>query len=118
VVNQYPVENTFTAEQQSIYSGNIKLNTNFKFAKNTEAQLTAIYLAPDIIPQGTIDSRFSLDFGIKRAIQEGKGELFLNATDVLNTMVIRTKINGNNFNFTSTNYYETQVVRLGYNYKF
>jgi hypothetical protein len=118
VVNQYPVENTFTAEQQQIYSGNVKLNTNFKFGKNTEAQLTAIYLAPDIIPQGTIDSRFSLDFGIKKAIQNGKGELFFNATDLLNTMVIRKEINGNNFTYTSSDYYETQVIRFGYSYKF
>lgn len=118
VVNQYPTENTFTADQQEIYSGNIKLNTNLKFGKNTEAQLTAIYLAPDIIPQGTIDSRFSLDFGIKTAIQNGKGELFLNATDLLNTMVIRKEINGNNFSYTSSDYYETQVIRFGYSYKF
>ncbi len=118
VVNQYPVENTFTADQQEIYSGNIKLNTKFKFCKNTEAQLTAIYLAPDIIPQGTIDSRFSLDFGIKKVIQNGKGELFLNATDLLNTMVIRKEISGNNFSYTSTDYYETQVIRFGYSYKF
>jgi outer membrane receptor protein involved in Fe transport len=118
VVNQYPVENTFTAEQQQIYSGNVKLNTNFKFGNNTEAQLTAIYLAPDIIPQGTIDSRFSLDFGIKKVIQNGKGELFLNATDLLNTMIIRKEINGNNFTYTSSDYYETQVIRFGYSYKF
>ena len=118
VINQYPTENTFTAEQQEIYSGNIKLNTNFKFGKNTEAQLTAIYLAPDIIPQGTIDSRFSLDLGVKKTIQNGKGELFINATDLLNTMVIRKEINGNNFSYTSTDYYETQVIRIGYSYKF
>jgi outer membrane receptor protein involved in Fe transport len=118
VVNQYPIENTFTAERQEIYSGNIKLNTNFKFGKNTEAQLTAIFLAPDIIPQGTIDSRFSLDFGIKKPIQKGKGELFLNATDLLNTMVIRKEINGNNFSYTSSDYYETQVIRFGYSFKF
>lgn len=118
VLNQYPIENTFTADQQEIYSGNIKLNTNFNFAKNTEAQVTAIYLAPDIIPQGTIDSRFSLDVGVKKSIQNGKGELFVNATDLLNTMVIRKKINGNNFSYTSTDYYETQVIRLGYGYKF
>ncbi|WP_422008018.1 TonB-dependent receptor domain-containing protein [Roseivirga pacifica] len=118
VVNQYPVENTFTAEQQEVYSGNIKLNTNFKFGENTEAQLTAIYLAPDIIPQGTIDSRFSLDLGVKKMIQNGKGELFLNATDLLNTMVIKKEINGNNFSFTSTDYYETQVIRVGYSFKF
>ena len=118
VVNQYPVENTFMADQQEIYSGNIKLNTNFKLGENSEAQLTAIYLAPDIIPQGTIDSRFSLDFGIKKTIQNGKGELFLNATDLLNTMVIRKEISGNNFSYTSSDYYETQVIRFGYSYKF
>lgn len=118
VLNQYPVETIFTAEKQNIYSGNAKLNTNFNFGKNTDAQLTAIFLAPDIIPQGTIDSRFSLDFGIKRAIQNGKGELFLNATDLLNTMVIRKEIIGNDFSYTSSDYFETQVIRIGYSYKF
>ncbi|GGW30265.1 TonB-dependent receptor domain-containing protein [Arenibacter certesii] len=118
VFNKYPIENTFTAEEQSIYSGNIKLNTNFKFGKNTEAQFTAIYLAPDIIPQGTIDSRFSLNMGVKQAIQNGKGELFLNATDLLNTMVVKKEIDGSNFSYTSTDYNETQVIRFGYNYKF
>ncbi len=118
VVNKYPVENTFTADKQEIFSGNMKLNTNFHFVNNLDAQLTAIYLAPDIIPQGTIGARFSLDIGIKKGVQKGKGELFLNATDLLNTMVIRKTFEGNNFNYTSNNYYETQVVRLGYNYKF
>ena len=118
VINQYPVINTFTADQQEIYSGNIKLNATFKFAKNTEAQLTGIYLAPDIIPQGTIDSRFSIDMGVKKVIQKGKGELFLNATDIFNTMVIKKKINGNNFKYATSDYYETQVIRIGYSFKF
>jgi len=117
-LNQYPTENTFTADEQDIFSGNVKLNTNIRFAKNLDAQLTAIYLAPDIIPQGTIDSRFSLDVGIKKGIQKGKGELFLNAIDLLNTMIIRKEIDGNTFSYTSRDYYETQVIRLGYNYKF
>lgn len=118
VINQYPVENSFSADKQEIFSGNVKLNTIFKFDRHLEAQLTAIYLAPDIIPQGTIDSRFSLDLGIKKGVQNGKGEIFLNATDLLNTMIIRKEIDGNNFNYTSRDYYETQVIRLGYNYKF
>ncbi|MCB9304490.1 MAG: TonB-dependent receptor [Lewinellaceae bacterium] len=118
VVNQYPVENTFSSGQQEIVSGNIKLNAVFRFSGNFDAQITAIYLAPDIIPQGTIDSRFSLDAGMKKGIQQGKGELFLNATDLLNTMVIRKEIDGNDFSYTSTDYYETQVVRIGYSYKF
>ncbi|MCB0843890.1 MAG: TonB-dependent receptor [Bacteroidetes bacterium] len=118
VLNKYPVENVFTAEKQEIYSGNAKLNMVFHFANDLNAQLTAIYLAPDIIPQGTIDARFALDIGVKKRVQKGRGEIFLNATDLLNTMVIRKTITGNNFSYTSSDYYETQVVRIGYNYKF
>ncbi|OPG90179.1 TonB-dependent receptor, partial [Chryseobacterium mucoviscidosis] len=76
------------------------------------------YLAPDIIPQGKILSRFSVDGGLKKSVQKGKGEIFFNATDLLNTMVIKRKIDGIGFNYTSDDYYETQVIRLGYSYKF
>ncbi len=90
----------------------------FHFSKSVNAQLTAIYLAPDIIPQGKIKSRFSLDLGLKKAIQNGKGELFINASNLLNTMVIKKEINGQGFTYTSNDYYETQVIRFGYSYKF
>lgn len=117
-INEYPFENTFPAEEQTVFSGNVKLNTNFSFAKNFDAQLTAIYLAPNIIPQRTIDSRFSLDLGGKKGSQKGNGELFLNATNLLNTMIIRKEIDGHTFRYSSRNYYETQIIRLRYNYKF
>lgn len=118
VENKYPVPNTFTADKQEIISGNLKLNNTFHLPKNFDAQLTAIYLAPDIIPQGKIAQRFSLDFGVKKIIQKGNGELFLNATDLLNTMIIKKEIQGQGFKYISTDYYETQVIRLGYSYKF
>lgn len=118
VENKYPVSNTFSAAKQEIISGNIKLNNTFHLPKNFDAQLTAIYLAPDIIPQGKIAQRFSLDFGIKKSLQKGKGELFLNATDILNTMIIKREIQGQSFKYISTDFYETQVIRIGYNYKF
>ena len=118
VENKYPSTHTFSADKQEIYSGNIKLNNTFHFPKNIDLQFTGIYLAPDIIPQGKIKSRFSLDFGLKKAIQKGKGELFFNATDLLNTMIIKKEINGQGFNYISNDYYETQVIRIGYSYKF
>lgn len=118
VENKYPVANTFTADRQQIFSGNAKLNTIFHLPKNFDIQATFIYLAPDIIPQGKIAQRFSLDLGIKKTIQKGKGELFLNATDLANTMVIKKQIQGKDFHYTTTDYYETQVIRLGYSYKF
>lgn len=118
VENKYPVPDTFSAPKQSIFSWNAKLNNSIRLVNGWEALITAIYLAPDIIPQGKIYSRFSLDAGIKKSIQKGKGEVFANATDLLNTMVIKKKINGSDFYYITSDYYETQVIRVGYNYKF
>jgi len=118
VTNLYPVVHTFSADAQEMYSGSLKLNNTFHLSKTTDAQLTAVYLAPDLIPQGKTGERFSLDAGIKTRIQKRKGEVFLNATDLLNTMIIRKQIQGDGFYYNSRDYYETQVVRVGYSYKF
>ncbi|MBK7130243.1 MAG: TonB-dependent receptor [Crocinitomicaceae bacterium] len=118
VINLYPVVHSFTAGKQEIISGNGKLNCIFHFEKNFDAQFTIIYLAPDLIPQGKINSRFTIDIGLKKNVQKGKGEFFLNATDLFNTMIIKKEIFGDGFRYTSTDYYETQVIRIGYSYKF
>jgi hypothetical protein len=118
VVNKYPSENTFSAAREDIISGNIKLNGVFHFPKQVEAQLTGIFQAPDLVPQGKVYSRFSVDMGVKKTIQQGRGELFVNATDVANTLRTKKEVKGNGFRYISTDYYETQVVRAGYSYKF
>ena len=118
VQNKYPVPTIYSMGEESITSGNIKANTFLKLAGKTDLQITAIWLAPDIIPQGKIDSRFSVDLGMKKQVQNGKGEWFLNATDLFNTLRIKKEITGNGFVFRGTDYLETQVVRLGYSYKF
>lgn len=118
VVNLYPVPTTYSAEKQQLVSGNLKLNIAIKSPKNWESQISSIWLAPDLLPQGRIGSRYALDVGIKKIVQKGKGELVLNATDLLNTMQIRKSIQGAGFRLESTDYYETQVIRLGYNRKF
>ncbi len=118
IINQYPVSTVFSSPTNQVFSGNIKLNTFFHLPLNFELQLTGIYYAPDLIPQGRIGQRFSLNLGLKKSIQKGKGELFINATDLANTMVTRENISGNGFNYVGYDYYETQVIRIGYNYKF
>lgn len=118
VVNLYPEPTTFTDGKQDLLSGNIKLNNMLRFSGTLSGQLSAAWLAPDIIPQGKTGARFSVDTGFKKIIQGGKGELFLNATDLFNTLRIKKDIHSNGFRYTSTDYYETQVVRVGYNYKF
>lgn len=118
VLNKYPVQNVFSAEKQEIFSGNVKLNSTLHLSNGIDGQISVAYLAPDIIPQGKINSRFSVDTGFKKSIQSGKGEVFINATDLFNTLVIKREIQGAGFKYTSHDYYETQVIRAGYNYKF
>ncbi|MFW0715398.1 TonB-dependent receptor domain-containing protein [Pedobacter sp. N23S346] len=118
VTNRYPVPTTYSMPEENITSGNVKLNNTFKLKDQIQIQLSGIYLAKDIIPQGTIGARFSIDLGIKKQIQRGKGELFLNGTDILNTLKTKRRIIGNGFTYISTDYLETQVFRIGYNYKF
>lgn len=118
VVNQYPVPVTYTSEAQQLISGNAKLAASFRMRGNWQAQVSGIWLAPDLLPQGRIGSRFSLDAGVKKSVQKGKGELFVNATDLLNTMQYTRTIRGTDFTLESTDYYETQVIRAGYNFKF
>jgi outer membrane receptor protein involved in Fe transport len=118
VENRYPVGSIFSAPEQQITSGSVKLNGLFHLMNNVDLQFTGSYLAPDIIPQGKIYARYTLDTGIKKTIQEGKGEVFLNASDLLNTLRVKKEVRGDGFYYLSTDYYETQVIRIGYNYKF
>lgn len=118
ITNRYPAPTIYNMGEESITSGNFKLNNMFKLEGRTQIQLSGVYLAKDIIPQGTIGSRFSVDLGVKKQIQKGKGELFLNGTDVLGSLRTERSIIGNGFTYNSIDYPETQVFRLGYSYKF
>ena len=53
------------------------------------------------LPIERIDERFTLNVGLKKAIQKGKGEIYFNASDIFNTMVINQTIDGNEFKYTS-----------------
>lgn len=118
VENRYPIPVSFRIEKQEMVSGNLKSNHTFYFSKSLSGQLSAQWLAPDIIPQGKVGSRFSIDLGFKKSVQKGKGEIYCNATDVLNTLSVRKEIRGNNFTYNSRDYNETQVIRFGYTRKF
>lgn len=118
VVNRYPVPTTFSAARQQLTSGSAKLNAALRLPHDLQTQLSTVYLARDLLPQGFIGSRFSLDLGLKKSVQQGKGEIVLNATDLLNTMQVERTIRGTDFTLVSTDYLETQVVRVGYSRKF
>lgn len=118
VVNRYPVPIRYSAPRQQLTSGSAKLNAVLTLPGDWQAQLANVYLAPDLLPQGRVESRYALDVGLKKSVQRGRGEIVVNATDLLNTNQGRRTIRGNDFTFVSTDYLETQVVRAGYNWKF
>ena len=118
VVNQYPVPVAYSSGRQELTSGNVKLSTALKLPRGFDTQVSSVYLAPDLLPQGRSGSRYGLDIGVKKSVQRGKGEIIVNATDVLNTMQVRRTIRGTDFQLLSTDYLETQVIRAGYNWKF
>jgi outer membrane receptor protein involved in Fe transport len=118
VVNQYPVAIRYAGPRERLTSGSVKANAVVTLPRDWQAQVSNVYLAPDLLPQGRIGSRFSLDVGVKKAVQRGRGEIVVNATDLLNTNQARRTIRGTDFTVVSTDYLETQVVRVGYNWKF
>ncbi len=118
VVNQYPVPVPYSAARQELTSGNVKLNAVVRLPREWQTQLSMVYFAPDLLPQGRIGSRYGVDVGMKKSVQQGRGEIVVNATDLLNTMQAERTIRGTDFRLVSTDYLETQVVRVGYSWKF
>ncbi len=118
ITNAYPTNVNFSRKEQKAWTGNVKFNLMFKLPWQSDFQITAIYLAPDIIPQGKILERYSIDAAITKEIQKGKGELFISASDIFNTMIMRYDLDGATFSLISNDYLETQVLRFGYQFRF
>jgi outer membrane receptor protein involved in Fe transport len=118
VVNQYPVPVRYDAAREELTSGNVKVNAVMWLPFEWQTQVSNVYLAPDLLPQGRLGGRFSMDIGAKKSVYAGRGEFVINATDVLNTNQAERTIRGSDFRLVSTDYLETQVVRVGFNWKF
>ena len=118
VVNQYPKPITYSAPREQLTSGTVKVSAALRLPRAWQVQLSNVYLAPDLLPQGRIGSRYALDLGAKKSVQQGKGEIVVNATDLLNTNQAQRTIRGTGFTMVSRDYAETQVIRVGYNRKF
>jgi outer membrane receptor protein involved in Fe transport len=118
VVNQYPVPSTFSAPREQLTSGTAKVNAQMTLRGGWQTQVAAVFFAPDLLPQGRLESRGGVDIGAKRTVQGGRGEIVVNATDIFSTMQAQRTIRGSDFRFVSTDYLETQVIRTGYLRKF
>ena len=115
---RFPYKHNFDIQASAEYTWNAKLNNQFQVNDRLEVHLTALYLAPENIPQGRQSARSSVDLGASWKILEGKGVVSFSASDLFNMYGIKQEIRGEGFNATYENYYETQVFRLGLKYRF
>jgi outer membrane receptor protein involved in Fe transport len=118
IVNAYPSNIPFSAEQQDAWAGNVKLNLDFDLPSQIKLQLTGTWFSANILPQGRILPRWTVDGGVTKKVLGGRGELFANMSDIFNTLVMEYELEGSNFTIRSSDYYETQVVRVGFSYRF
>ncbi len=114
----FPYERPFQIKRSEDNTWDLKVNNQFDVSDQLQFQIAYIYYAPRNIPQGTQFSRTSLDLGVKQTLFKGKGELQFTFTDILNTFGIKQEIQDTEFIAIYENYFETQVIRLGLNYKF
>lgn len=114
----FPYKRIFSINKTSDNSSDLKLINQFNFSKGTQAQISVVYYAPKNIPQGTQYARSSVDVGIKQKILKGKGDLSVSLTDIFNDFGIKQNIYGEGFSAIYENYYETQIINIGFKYKF
>ncbi|SDE33592.1 Outer membrane receptor proteins, mostly Fe transport [Pricia antarctica] len=114
----FPFERSFSIGKSTDDVWNAKLTSEFVLPWEVSAQLTGVYYSNMNIPQGEQLARSSVDFGLKKTIWIAKGELTLAATDIFNTFGIRQELDGEGFDAFYENYYETQIIRAGFKYRF
>ncbi len=115
---RFPYERSYTLDASKDDTWDLKINNQFEFPNDFRLQLTGIYYAARNIPQGRQSARSSLDIGVGKKVMQGKGEITASFTDMLNRFGIQQELVGEGFTAVYENFYETQVFRVGFKYKF
>ncbi|MCM4173608.1 TonB-dependent receptor [Arenibacter sp. TNZ] len=114
----FPYVRPFLIEKSTDNAGDFKINNEVTLPKNWTLQLTGLYYSDKNIPQGKELSRSSIDAGIKKIVWDGHGEFTLSASDIFNTFGLRQEVKSDGFTAIYENYFETQIARVGFKYKF
>jgi len=114
----FPIERNFNIPSTEDNTWDTKINNQFTLSENSELQLNYVYFAPKNIPQGTQSARSSLDIGFRHFIMNKKGELTFSFSDIFNRFGLQQELSEAGFTAVYQNFYETQVMRLGFKYKF
>jgi len=114
----FPYERSFYIEESKANATILKLTNEFQLPWELQFQVVGLYYSPKNIPQGKELSRSSVDIGVKKVVWNKKGEVAFSMSDIFNTYGIRQEINESDFTALYQNYYETQIARISFKYKF
>ena len=114
----FPIVRPFVVERSADNTWDAKLNSQFDFRNGWQVQVAIVYYAEKNIAQGREAARSSVDLGISKTVMDDRGEITVSFVDVFNDFGIKQFIGGNGFDAIYENYYETQVLSLGFNYQF
>lgn len=114
----FPYPHTFFVNGSSDGTWDAKITSTLDVSQDLQFQITGLYFAERVIPQGIQLSRSSIDIGIKKKLWKTRGEITIAATDIFNRFGLRQKIEGEGFSADYQNFYETQSIRMGLKYKF
>lgn len=114
----FPVPRPFSVPRSEDNTWDMKLNSLLRLPNGIEAQLSVVYYAEKPIAQGIEAARSSVDLGFKKPLMNDQAELVLSVTDLFNQFGIRQEIDGDGFDAVYENFYETQTVTVGMNYRF
>jgi len=113
----FPVVRPFSVPRSEDDTWDLKLNSLLKLPNGLEAQLSVVYYAEKPIAQGREAARSSVDLGFKKPVLRD-AEIVVSITDLFNEFGIRQEIDGDGFDAVYENFYETQTVTMGMNYRF
>jgi hypothetical protein len=113
----FPVVRPFSVPRSEDDTWDMKLSSLLKLPNRIEAQMSVVYYAEKPIAQGREAARSSVDLGFKKPVLRD-AELVVSVTDLFNQFGIRQYIDGDGFDAVYENFYETQTVTVGVNYRF
>lgn len=131
ITSWWKVNGTFTLFQRSIQasadvpgiltrtnrSWTGRVTTDLRPTRGTAIQLAVNYRSPFIVAQGTINSFFNVDIGVKQDVLNGRGTINFRVSDIFNTLQFQSDSFGPNFLATSLGKRESRIGFIGFSYR-
>ncbi len=118
VILLFPIQRPFDVSRSQDDTWNLQLSNQVELRNGFQLQLAVVYYAERNIVQGREAARSSIDLGVSKPVMDERGEIVLSFIDIFNDFGIKQFVAGDGFEAIYENYYETQVVSLGFNYQF